>query len=484
VRRVIIVVVLVALGAAASAWRLADVKPDPNVQAIADGCQRDTTKIYTGFAPNWVYVNDRDFPAAGPVPAPRWATGTVASRNQGLLASRIASSDDPITHHSFDTNIDLKVDQADDFLTGTSRDATTEQGTIHLERESAYYPAWARPQAGDRLSVLGSWVWDCDHYQPKGEKTEFHPFRATWVVKSASPHAAALAAEGDLFVSSDATPAGRAAECAHETKGSDQFKACSHSVSDTLPVNGDYAFDLPAPSSPCAKASITSVDHGSVGTGRVAAKWTGKVWHLTFSIAAPAGRRVVVARQFFARCANAPKLEHLRLHFDTVLVRRAMDPTCAPDQPACPYANESTLLGQITTGPGEWQLTWSVDGIWGQWPGTMLAKDGSTFAGRQSVDFYVGKGKPWTLVAMARECDFGALPSFDGTGHPMVPCPRTNEVGNATGDDYPGAIAVSFRSPAASLGRHSTNASTAGSSCPPSNVHGCYQLTYTVSRVR
>jgi hypothetical protein len=29
-----------------------------------------------------------------------------------------------------------------------------------------------------------------------------------------------------------------------------------------------------------------------------------------------------------------------------------------------------------------------------------------------------------------------------------------------------------------------TNAATAGSSCPPSNLHGCYQLTYTVSRVR
>jgi hypothetical protein len=485
VRRVITVVVLVALATGATAWRLADVKPDPNVQAIADGCQRDTTKIYTGFAPNWAYVNDRDFPAAGPVPAPRWATGTVASRNLGLLASRIASSDDPITHHSFDTNIDLKVDPADDFLTGTSRDATAEQGTIHLERESSDYPDWARPQAGDRLSVLGSWVWDCDHFRPNGEKTEFHPFRATWDVKRASPHSSVLAAEGDLFVSSDATPAGRAAECAHETKGSDQFKACSHTHSNFLPVNGEYAFDLPAPSTPCAKPGLRSVDRGSVGgPGPIASRWTGKAWHLTFSIAAPAGRRVVVARQFFAVCSNGQKPEHLRLQFDSVLVRRAMDPSCPLDQPACPFANESTLLGQITTAPGEWQLTWVVDGIWGEWPGTVLAKDSSTFAGRQSVDFYVAAGRPWTLVMMARECDFGALPSFDGVGHPMVPCPRTNEVGNSAGDDYPGSIAVSFRSPAASLGRHLANAATTGSSCPPSNVHGCYQLTYTVSRIR
>jgi hypothetical protein len=34
------------------------------------------------------------------------------------------------------------------------------------------------------------------------------------------------------------------------------------------------------------------------------------------------------------------------------------------------------------------------------------------------------------------------------------------------------------------LGRHVVNARVAGSTCPPSNVHGCYQLTYTVSRLR
>jgi len=482
------VVVLVALAAGATAWRLADVKPDPNAQAIADGCQRDTTKIYTGFAPNWAYVNDRDFPSSGPPPAPRWATGTVASRDLGLLASRIASSDDPITHHSFDTNIDLKVDATDDYLTGTSRDATSEQGTIHLERESAYYPEWARPQAGDRLSVLGSWVWDCDHYRPEGEKTEFHPFRATWVTRhpgQPSPTSKRGEAEADLFVSTDETPAGMAAQCAHETKGSDQFKACSHSTSTWITANGAYDFSICAPQ-PAPKGSHLAwriVDRGSVNAPTIPVfGGNDGCAAVRFTIAAPDNQRVIVAKQIYLGWTKPVPVEHLRLHFDKLLVRRAMDPSCAPDQPTCPSANESTLLGQITIGPGEWQLTWSVDGIWGHWPGTLLAKDGSTFVGRQAVDFYVGTGKPWTLVTMARECDFGALPSFDGTGHPMVPCPRTNEVGNASGDDYPGAIAVTFKGPA--LGHHVSNASTAGSSCPPSNVHGCYQLTYTVSRVR
>jgi hypothetical protein len=286
-------------------------------------------------------------------------------------------------------------------------------------------------------------------------------------------------------MSTEATPAGQEAECAHQTKGSDQFKQCAHAAANWLSINGSYEFDVCAPL-PRPKGSTfvwRIIDRGSVNAPTIPVfGGNDGCAAVRFTIAAPDNQRVIVAKQIYLGWTKPVPVEHLRLHFDKLLVRRAMDPSCAPDQPTCPSANESTLLGQITTGPGEWQLTWSVDGIWGHWPGTLLAKDGSTFVGRQAVDFYVGTGKPWTLVTMARECDFGALPSFDGTGHPMVPCPRTNEVGNASGDDYPGAIAVTFKGPA--LGHHVSNASTAGSSCPPSNVHGCYQLTYTVSRVR
>jgi hypothetical protein len=483
VKRIVTVVLLIAFAAGAAAWRLADVKPDPNVQAIADGCQRDTTKIYTGLAPNWVYVNDKDFPSSGPPPAPRWVSGTVKGP-LGLLASRIASSDDPITHHSYDVNVDVTVDNASDFLTGVSRDTTPEQGTLHLERESASFPEWARPQAGDRIQALGSWIWDCDHYQGRGEKTEFHPFRVAWVQR----HPGQLSptskneVEADLYLSTDATPAGREAECAHETKGSDQFKACSHSTPDWVSVNGSYDLGLCLPAHK-APGNWRFVDRGSLHAP-VLRFFPGNdgCGDLRFTVNAPAGQRVVIAKQLYWAVKVPPKSDHLRLHFDKLLVRRAMDPSCPPDKPACPYANESTLLGQITTVPGEWQLHWSVDGIWGRWPGTLAAKDGSTFRGTQSVDFYVVRGKPWTLVTLARECDFGALPGWDGPGKPTLPCPRSSEVGNASGDDYPGAITVTNKGLA--LGTHVANAATAGSTCPPSNVKGCYQLTYTVSRVR
>jgi hypothetical protein len=472
---------LVVLAAGAVAWRLADVKPDPNVQAIADGCQRDTTKIYTGFAPNWVYVNDKDFPAGGPAPATQSVSGVVKGAT-GLLASRIASSDDPITHRSYDVNLDVTVDKQDDFLTGVSRDATPEAGTIHLERESSAFPFWAMPQPGDRIQAFGSWVWDCDHYQGRGEKTELHPFRGAWVQRQAPGPGGAV--EGDLYLSTDATPAGQEAECAHRTKGSDAFKSCAHAAASWLSVNGDYSYSLCLPAQVVgARVTPKVVDEGSVGAPPIVPRATPNgCWSIALTVAAPAGTRVVVAKRILLVSSRPVPYTHLRLHFDKLLVRRAMDPSCAPDKPDCPNKDESTLLGQITTSPGEWQLYWSVNGVWGRWPGTLAAKDGSTFAGRQSVDFDVRSGRPWTFVVLARDCDFGALPGWDGPGRPTAPCPVSNEVGNSTGDDYPGAITVTYHGLA--LGRHVSNASVAGSSCPPSNVHGCYQLTYTVSRVR
>ena len=476
--------VVAAVGVAAA---IADTKPDPNVQAKPDGCQRNGTALYTMFAPNWVYVGDDKAPADGPPPAPRWVSGIVQSNDEGLLASRVATADNPITHRSFDVNIDVKADAETAFLTGASRDGTTQQDHLHLERESGATPWWTVPKPGDRISALGSWVWDCDHYQGKGERTEFHPFRALWVDRGVSSRSPRGETEGDLFVSTDGTPAGAQADCAHRTKGGPGYKDCAHAADTWQDVNGAYGFELAAPPRPApgSRLVVRVVDQGSVNAPHVTAVGSGRVVKVSFRIDAPKSRRVVVAKQLFAGWAGAPAPVHLRVRFDSVLVRRAMDPSCRPDQPDCPARNETTLLGQIASPPGEYQITWRVGDVWGEWkPRTLLARDGQTFKGTQAVDLWVPRGKPWTLVALARECDFGAVPSFAGPGVPAAPCPRTNEVGNPKGDDFAGAVAVRFPSPEASLGRRSANAHTEGSSCPPSNKNGCWQLTYTVSRVR
>ena len=89
---------------------------------------------------------------------------------------------------------------------------------MHVEREQGSLPFFAWPEAGDRVAMIGSWVWDCGHWAGGGERTEIHPFRAFWVAREA---------EGDLFLSSDKTFAGVEADCAHLTKGVvTAFRAC------------------------------------------------------------------------------------------------------------------------------------------------------------------------------------------------------------------------------------------------------------------
>ena len=181
------------------------------MQAIADGCQRDTTKIYTGFAPNWAYVNDKDFPSSGPA-----AGAALGERHrQGAqrdLASRVASSDDPITHHSYDVNIDVTVDSQNTSSPASSRDATAEQGTIHLERESASYPRFGRCRSratASQASARGSGTATTTRAAAR-RRSSIRSARPGSCATPGTPRRRARGeAEGDLFVSTDATPAGQ-----------------------------------------------------------------------------------------------------------------------------------------------------------------------------------------------------------------------------------------------------------------------------------
>jgi hypothetical protein len=482
---------LVALAAAAAgvAALAANERPDPNAQAGADGCKRVTTDIYKGLAPNWVYVNDRNYPASGPSPPPQWATGMTNAAARPYLAAHPAGGDDPLTHVSFDFNVNVLVDPPSAYLVGTGNVGEGEEhGRLHSERETGSLPTAFWAERGDRISMLGSWVWDCDHFQGAGEHTEFHPIRAAWIERNPggpSSRSPTGESEGDVFVSSDGTAAATQADCAHRTKGDpNAFHACIGRRETWVDPSGDYRFELRPPPRPSrtARLVVRVVDRGSVNAPPVNAVFNDAVVNVNFSIKADPGRKVVVAKQIFAGWTAAPKPVHLRLRFDSLLVRRAMDPGCPPDETNCKNRDQTLGYGQITTAPGEWQLYWDVAGIWGRWsPGVLRARDGQRFRGTQTVDFYVPRNGAWRLFALARECDFGALPSAAGVGIPVFPCPKTGEVGNFKGDDYPGALEARYRG--AATGRHTVDSFVAGSDCPPSNRRGCFQLTYTVTRV-
>lgn len=474
--------------------------PDPLTQPVADGCTRDRGAIFTHDVPNWAYVNDKDYPASGPPPPQQWAHGVAQSAYDPEMSAHPTGIDDPFTHTSYDFVFNLRADPADAaLLAGSPPDGTgnyagkdEETGRLHTERESGTFPSWAWPDAGDRVAVRGAWVWDCDHSGPTGERTEIHPFHAIFVQRTPSPNSPYGDSEGDLFVTNAITPADTQAWCAHKTKGDRvAFKSCvAEPHGPSVDVDGAYELFLKASPRPSRSAKLVYrlVDRASVNAPplRVTKKAGGV--SIAFSLHTPPGFAFVrVAKQVFLgwRPVPAKKLPvHLQLQLRELLVRRAMDPGCPLDNPKCKYANETTRVGQYSKAPGEWNVYTDVGGVWNQWkPALLRPHDGQRIKTRQKVDFYVAPGRQWRLFVQTRECDFGSVGNAYAPDQPVTPCPRANELGNPIGDDEPGILADHFRSPTARLGVHTSNSRLEGSTCPRSNKHGCYALTYSVRRV-
>jgi hypothetical protein len=490
VRRAAIVtgaVAFAAIVAALGAHALS--RPDPLVQAEADGCRRNNTLIYQHQAPNWAYVNDRDTSATDPPPGPVWLEGTVSSEKQPLYPARPTGTDNPLTHLSYDFTFDVAPDPQYQVLLGGSPTLQTgnfaaeieDVNRIHIEREEGSFPRWAWPDRRDRVRLLGAWVWDCDH-SAHGERTELHPFRAIWVERQAPTNSRSGQAEGDLFISTDGTYAARQAECSHRTRGDAAgFKSCLAEPQAPQEVSGTYRFSLRAPPKPAGARRLEVVveDAGSTRNApRGHVTHTGRNVVVSLTIPARAGlapTRLVVARRVLAAWAPRARPVHLRVRLDRVLTRRAMDPG---------GSTQSTRLGQTTKVPGEWILYWKLGSTWGRWPGVLPARDGRVFPGKQVIDVYVPPGRPWTTLFVTRECDFGALGNGIAARGTVAPCPRGTELGNLVGDDVPGYAVRTFASPESSLGRHVLNSRLTGSTCPPSNRRGCYAVTFTVTRGR
>ena len=455
--------------------------PNPETQARADGCTRNSAAQVSRDTPEWVFVGDANVPASGPPPAPVWVKGTLPpTKGAGFLAVHPAREDLPVTHDSYDVLLNVLPDAAYARLLGTGNAAgdDEETGRLHSELEQAAFPPFAWPEQGDRVELLGNWVWDCGHWGDGGERTEFHPFRAVWVDRRLSPRSPTGEAEGDLLITTDATPAGVQEVCAHKAKGdAAAFKACLASEPNWQDVNGTYRFTLGAPRRPSPKARlrVRVVDSGSTaGAPAVGARLVAAGAAVSVTVSAPAGQRLVIAKQVFVGWTPSPREEHLRITFRELLVRRAMDPGGGP---------ESTRPQQNTTSPGEWAVYADVGGIWSAWaPPVLRVADGRRVRLSRSVDLYVRRGSPWRLFVFVRECDFGTLSASD-PNRPLAPCPKSGEFGDLGGDDSPGSVVDRYASSAASLGLHASDATRTGSTCPAVNARGCYRLTYSVVRV-
>jgi hypothetical protein len=303
-----------------------------------------------------------------------------------------------------------------------------------------------------------------------------------------SPLATRGESEGDLFLSSDKTYAGVEADCAHRSKGdSPAFRSCLATEPAWQDLSGRYRFRLRVPRRPAAgsRLVVRVLDAGSsVGAPRATTIVRAGGVDVTLSVKAKRGVPLVVAQRVLARWTKAPRPEHLRVSFLTLLVRRAMDPGCPGGRPSC-GSLQTTHGEQVSAGPGEWNVYVNAAGVWKMWGrGLLRARDGRIFRGGPTVDVQLARGRPWRVFVFTRECDFGSLGNADGAQHAMTPCPRSSEFGTFDGDDVPGFAVARFSSPAAALGLHRLRPQRVGSTCPPANRLGCYELSYRVDRVR
>ena len=184
-------------------------------------------------------------------PRPRWVSGVVKGP---LRAARVAgrelgrSDHAPLLRRRTST---CTVDTPDDFLTGTSRDTTPEQGTLHLEREIELVPgvgaaAGRRPHRGARLVDLGLRPLPGPRREdgvpsvPRDLGDPSSRRRVADARRAATPRA--TSSSRPIRRPRASRPSARTG-----TKGSDQFKACSHAAATGGASTGRIAFALCAP---------------------------------------------------------------------------------------------------------------------------------------------------------------------------------------------------------------------------------------------
>src|SRR5438132_270726 len=287
---------------------------DPQ-QAVLDGCGRDYNAEVGRYLSTWVYVGDHAAPAVGPPPPQQRLEGLVSSSHFPQLASHPTEEDLPTVHRAYDFNFDVLPDRAYSGLLGG--DPTLHTGNfagngpstarLHVEREQTAFPSFAWPEPGDRIALVGSWIWDCGHWITGGERTELHSFRALWRLRNPggpSPLSPYGEREGDLVVSNEKTFAGVEPDCAHATKVDVlAFHSCLSTETRWADVRGTYRFrlKLPARPSPNARLRLRVLDAGSSrGAPRARATVRGRVVDVSLEIARSPARRLVVAERLLA----------------------------------------------------------------------------------------------------------------------------------------------------------------------------------------
>lgn len=239
--------------------------------------------------------------------------------------------DNPGTHSHSDVVGDILLDPADADRAASGNPT----GVLAFEWEGTVFPAFAWPGIGDRVAVLGRWIFDCGHPDPipgacstttsqpcalDGDcsapacptcvasescigaqftyKTEMHPPNAIAAIRqnrgavvSVRPGAPAVpATRADIYISDNGGPAGDACFLTHHANPLDLLSQVCYPLGNPVAqINStDFVFDLPLPPRP---------PHGQVS------------WRIT-QLPAPGGR----AAKLYVRRRLRASPPHLEVH--------------------------------------------------------------------------------------------------------------------------------------------------------------------------
>ena len=167
-RRMTFFSLVVWIAVAGLAWAATvDIPPISNTLAKARGCRDGGFQDRNRIDPEWVSVQASDAPAV--------AEGVVRT-------SHVTHKDLPSSHISHDWNFDVALDPA---YLGLHSDANHREPNgerwMEMEWETEFFPPAFFPALGDRVWMMGRWVFDCGH---PPYATEFHPPKAValnWV---------------------------------------------------------------------------------------------------------------------------------------------------------------------------------------------------------------------------------------------------------------------------------------------------------------
>ena len=138
---------------------------------IARGCHTPSQTVSGKLAvavPSWVAVKDSE-------------TRTL----EGVLVrSKVTHTDFPLKpwHTYYDWNFDIILDPQYTYLVLTREPPA--DIIIECEWDTAFLPNWAWPQQGQRIWMVGRWIYDCGHPGVHGYKTEIHPPKAIAAFRS------------------------------------------------------------------------------------------------------------------------------------------------------------------------------------------------------------------------------------------------------------------------------------------------------------